>query len=375
MNAILALEDGTIFEGKAFGATGTSTGEACFNTNAVGYQEILTDPAYAGQMVAMTYPHIGNYGICEEDNESSRPHVRGFVIGELSRIHSNWRANEPLGDWMARHGIMGIQDVDTRKLTTILRTKGAQRACLTTELDAAAAVKAAQESAPLQGTDLVSGVTTAEPYHWEGESRVWKLPNKLQGDMGYYTELPPVESKVVAYDFGIRRNLLRHLRRQGMDVTVVPADTPAETVLAMGPDGIFLSTGPGDPAVLTAIHAEVKKLAESGIPVFAAGLGMQLLAHAFGAKTEHLPHGHRGGQASRQTATGDIAITAGCQAFTVAADSLPAGLEATHTNLTDGTVEGIRHTALPVFGVQYSPEGTEHFSQFAEMVRSAKAAK
>ncbi|MDO4221091.1 MAG: glutamine-hydrolyzing carbamoyl-phosphate synthase small subunit [Akkermansia sp.] len=379
MNAILALEDGTIFEGKSFGATGTAVGEACFDTNVVGYQEAMTDPAYRGTVLAFTYTQIGNYGVCGEDNESDCPHVRAIVAGELARLHCNWRADEPMEPWMQRHAIPGIQGVDTRRLVKVLRTKGALRACVTTELDAAAAVKAAQECAPLAGSNLVAEVSTAAPYHWEGESRIWKLPNKTAGDLSNYYELGPVQHKVVAYDFGITRNLLRCLRRDGCDVTVVPATTPAEEVLALKPDGVLLSNGPGDPAALTSVHAEIKKLV-GRVPVYAVGLGCQLLAHAFGGKTVKLHTSHRGGGHSvKAVQGGKVYITAQSHAFAVDADALPAELEVTHVNMNDGSVEGIRHKTQPALGVEFDPEGAPdaegkpcYFPEFLQLIRNAK---
>lgn len=380
MKAILALEDGTIFEGKAFGATATVTGEACFNTSMTGYQEILTDPSYRGQIVTMTYPLIGNYGICEEDNESAAPQVRGFAIGELARLHSNWRSNEDLGSWMVRHNIPGIEGIDTRKLTKLLRSKGAQRACLTTELSAEDAIKAAQNAAPMSGSDFVTEVSTADTYHWEGESRDWKLPNKTAGDLTTYDKLPPVQYKIVAYDFGIKRNILRCLRRDGFDVTVVNAYTPAEEVLAMQPDGIFLSNGPGDPAALPRIHAEITKLLGK-LPIFGICLGHQLLGHAFGGKTFKLKFGHRGGnQPVKDLRSGKVAITSQNHGFAVDPDSLPADVEVTHVNLNDGTVEGVRHTKMPVFCVQYHPEAAPgpkdadyFFGEFIDLIKDFQA--
>lgn len=382
MKAILALEDGTIFEGSAFGATGTVTGEACFNTSMTGYQEVLTDPSYRGQIVTMTYPHIGNYGVCAADNESDRPQVRGFVVEELARRCSNWRAEESLDAWMARYGIPGIEGVDTRKLTKLLRTKGAQRACLTTELNAEQALAAAQNAAPMSGSDFVTEVSTPETYHWEGESRGWKLPNQTTGDLSNYTELPPVRYRIVAFDFGIKRNILRCLRRDGFDVTVVNAYTTAEEVLALHPDGVFLSNGPGDPAALPRIHAEIKKLLGK-LPIFGICLGHQLLGHAFGGKTFKLKFGHRGGnQPVKDLRTGKVAITSQNHGFAVDPDSLPADVEVTHINLNDGTVEGIRHTKLPVFCVQYHPEAapgpkdaTYFFGEFIDLIRDFKAGK
>ena len=382
MKAILALEDGTIFEGQSFGAPGTCTGEACFNTSMSGYQEVLTDPSYRGQIVAMTYPLIGNYGICEEDNESSQPHVRGFVIGELARLHSSWRANEALSPWMKRHGIPGIEGIDTRKLTKILRSRGAMRACLTTELDAAAAVEAARNSAPMEGSDFVREVSTPETYHWEGESRAWKLPNPSAGDETNYAELPPVQYRIIAYDFGIKRNILRCLRQAGFDVTVVNANATAEEILAAKPDGLFLSNGPGDPAALTAIHEQIRAMLGK-LPIFGICLGHQILAHAFGAKTFKLKFGHRGGnQPVKDLRSGKVAITSQNHGFAVDDASLPDDVEVTHRNLNDGTVEGIRHKTYPVFSVQYHPEAAPgpkdadyFFGEFIGLIDNFRAGK
>lgn len=382
MRAILALEDGTVFEGSSFGATGTIAGEACFNTSMTGYQEVLTDPSYRGQIVTMTYPLIGNYGVCEADNESGEPQVRGFAVAELARLHSNWRAEESLETWMKRHGIPGIEGVDTRKLTKLLRTKGAMRACLSTELEPAEAVAAARAAAPMSGSDFVTEVTTPSSYHWEEESRDWKLPNKTTGDLSLYAPLPPLKYKVVAFDFGIKRNILRCLRREGFDVTVVNAYTTADEVLAMKPDGVFLSNGPGDPAALPRIHGELKKLLGK-LPIFGICLGHQLLGHAFGGKTFKLKFGHRGGnQPVKDLRSGKVAITSQNHGFAVDPDSLPPEVEVTHINLNDGTVEGLRHTKLPVFCVQYHPEAAPgpkdaayFFGEFIDLIEDFKAGK
>lgn len=382
MKAILALEDGTIFEGKSFGATGTHTGEVCFNTSMSGYQEALTDPSYRGQILTMTYPLIGNYGICEEDNESERPQVRGFVIGELARVYSGWRATESLESWMSRYGIPGIEGVDTRKLTKLLRSSGSMRSCLTTELSAEEAVQKAQASAPMAGSDFVTEVSTPKTYAWEGESRPWKLPNPSAGDLTYYESLPPVQYNIIAYDFGIKRNILRCLRQAGFGVTVINAHTKAGDVLAAKPDGLFLSNGPGDPAALTDIHCELRKMLGK-LPIFGICLGHQLLAHAFGAKTFKLKFGHRGGnQPVQDLRTGKVAITSQNHGFAVDDATLPSDVEVTHRNLNDGTVEGIRHKNLPVFSVQYHPEAAPgpkdaayFFGEFIDLIRDFRAGK
>lgn len=382
MNAILALEDGTVFAGSSFGAVGTVTGEVCFNTSMTGYQEVLTDPSYRGQIVTMTYPLIGNYGVCEADNESDCPQVRGFVVAELARLHSNWRAEESLESWMSRFGIPGIEGVDTRKLTKLLRTNGSQRSCLTTELTADEAVAAARAAKPMAGSDFVSEVSTPDSYHWEGESRYWKLPNKTAGDLSLHAPLPPVRYKIVAYDFGIKRNILRCLRRDGFDVTVVNAYATAEEVLAMNPDGIFLSNGPGDPSALPRIYAEIQKLLGK-LPIFGICLGHQLLGLAFGGKTFKLKFGHRGGnQPVKDLRSGKVAITSQNHGFAVDAASLPDDVEVTHINLNDGTVEGLRHKKLPVFCVQYHPEAapgpkdaTYFFGEFIGLIEDFKSGK
>lgn len=380
MKAFLALEDGTVFEGSAFGASGTTCGEACFNTSMTGYQEIITDPSYRGQIVAMTYPLIGNYGVNSEDNESEGPQLRGFVIEELARLHSNWRANESLEGWLARYNIIGIQGIDTRKLTRHLRSLGAMRACITTNLSAEQAIEEARNSAPMEGSDFVKEVSTPTGYHWEAESRDWVLPNETSGQIGTYGELPPIAYEIVAYDFGIKRNILRCLRQAGFDVTVVNAETSAEDILAMGKDGLFLSNGPGDPAALGYIHQEIKKLIGK-TPIFGICLGHQILAHAFGASTYKLKFGHRGGnQPVKDLRTGKVSITSQNHGFAVLDSSLPDDVEVTHINLNDGTIEGIRHKTHPVFCVQYHPEAAPgpkdadyFFDEFSELIKSFRA--
>lgn len=357
MKAILALEDGRTFEGEAFGHSGTTTGEVCFNTSMTGYQEIITDPSYRGQIVTMTYTMIGNYGITEEDNESQGPQIRGLVIEELSPIASNFRSNQDLASYFSEHKILGIQGVDTRALTKHLRTSGSMRSCISTELSPEEAVQAAKDSAPMEGSDFVQEVSTEKTYKWEGESRLWNIPSPSQGRKGYYDEeLPEAKYKLVAFDFGVKFNILRHMRRAGFDITLVNSRTSAEEVLALNPDGIFLSNGPGDPAALDYIHTEVKKLLGKK-PIFGICLGHQILTHAFGGSTYKLKFGHRGGnQPVKDLRNGKVSITAQNHGFATDPESLPDDVEITHTNLNDDTVEGFRHKTFPAFSVQYHPE-------------------
>jgi carbamoyl-phosphate synthase small subunit len=379
INAILALEDGRCFEGTAFGASGTTTGEICFNTSMTGYQEVITDPSYRGQIVAMTYPQIGNYGVNPQDGESANPHIRAFVIGELCDVPSNWRSSQPLGDYLLGHGILGIEGIDTRALTKHLRSLGAMRACVSTELSAEEAIAAAKASPSMEGMDYVKEVSTAASYKWEDESREWVLPNISTGHPGPYDDLPPVRHRIVAYDFGIKFNILRRLRQAGFDVEVVNSTATAAEVLAKNPDGIFLSNGPGDPAALGYIHEELRQLIGKK-PIFGICLGNQLLAHAFGGNTFKLKFGHRGGnQPVKDLRSGRISITSQNHGFAVDPDSLPPEIEVTHINLNDGTVEGMRHKNLPVFSVQYHPEAAPgpndaayFFEEFAALIDSTK---
>jgi carbamoyl-phosphate synthase small subunit len=375
--AILALEDGRTFEGEAFGLTGTTTGEICFNTSMTGYQEIITDPSYRGQVVTMTYPMIGNYGVNPEDAESASPHVRGLVIEELSPVASNFRSRQSLGDYFVEHKILGIEGVDTRALTKHLRTAGSMRCCISTELSAEEAIQAAKDAAPMAGSDFVKEVSTEENYHWDKESRLWNIPSPSQGREGHYDPLPPVKYKLVAIDFGIKYNILRSMRQAGFDVEVVNSRATAEEVLALKPDGIFLSNGPGDPAALDYIHSEVKKLLGKK-PIFGICLGHQILTHAFGGTTYKLKFGHRGGnQPVKDLRTGKISITAQNHGFATDPDSLPDDVEITHINLNDDTVEGFRHKTLPAFSVQYHPEAAPgpndakyFFDEFAGMIEN-----
>jgi carbamoyl-phosphate synthase small subunit len=380
MNALLALEDGCCFEGTAFGATGTTTGEICFNTSMTGYQEVITDPSYRGQIVTMTYPQIGNYGINPLDAESRGPHIRAFVIGELCEVPSNWRSSQPLAAYLGEHGILGIEGIDTRALTKHLRSRGAMRACVTTDFTRDQAIATALASPNMAGMDYVKEVSTPASYAWEEESRRWVLPNLSTGHAGPYDDLPPLRHRIVAYDFGIKFNILRRLRQAGFAVEVVPSTTTAAEVLAKNPDGVFLSNGPGDPAALGYIHEQLRQLIGNK-PIFGICLGNQLLAHAFGGTTFKLKFGHRGGnQPVKDLRTGRIAITSQNHGFAVDPDSLPPDVEVTHINLNDGTVEGMRHRDLPVFCVQYHPEAapgpndaTYFFAEFAALIESTQS--
>ncbi|MGI8604294.1 MAG: glutamine-hydrolyzing carbamoyl-phosphate synthase small subunit [Verrucomicrobiales bacterium] len=375
MHGLLALEDGRVFRGEAFGASGTSFGEVCFNTSMTGYQEVLTDPSYRGQIVAMTYPLIGNYGTNAEDPESAQPHVRGFVVGELSPVPSNWRSDDSLDTYLQKWNVIGLQGIDTRSLTKHLRTRGAMRAVITTEsMSDADAVAAAAQSPGMVGADYVREVTTAEPYVWDPEgtqSCEWTLSGPKP--------LPPVKHRVVAYDFGIKRNILRRLRQNGFHIDVVNARTSAEDVLARNPDGVFLSNGPGDPAALDYVHREVRKLVGKK-PIFAICLGHQMLGHAFGGKTFKLKFGHRGGnQPVKDLRTGKVSITSQNHGFAVDAKSLPPEIEVTHLNLNDNTVEGLSHKEHPVISIQYHPEAAPgphdasyFFREFARMIEETQ---
>jgi carbamoyl-phosphate synthase small subunit len=381
MRAILALEDGRIFEGESFGATQTVVGEVCFNTSMTGYQEVLTDPSYRGQIVAMTYPLIGNYGTNALDQESREPHVRGFVIEELSEIPSNWRSEASLEEYLQSWKIPGVQGIDTRALTRHLRERGAMKACLTSEaLSEKEAIAQAIEGQGVIGMDYVREVSTREAYQWDPDDRLsaeWSVASG-NADEIVRQALPPVRYRVVAYDYGIKENILRRLRQNGFAVTVVSATATADEVLALNPDGIFLSNGPGDPSVLDYAHKSLRGLMRKK-PIFGICLGHQVLGFAVGGKTFKLKFGHRGGnQPVKDLRTGKVAITSQNHGFAVDAESLPAEMEVTHINLNDGTVEGMRHRELPVFSVQYHPEAAPgphdasyFFSQFAELIEQS----
>jgi carbamoyl-phosphate synthase small subunit len=349
MRAILALADGTYFEGESFGAQGEALGEVVFNTSMMGYQEILTDPSYRGQIVTMTYPLIGNYGVNDEDVESHRPWVEGFIVKECSPVVSNWRASHSLPAFMQEHGIVGIQNIDTRALTQHIRDRGAQGGIISTAAsDPAILVARARAWPSMDGRDLVQDVTCQQPYDWQESPSAFALPARQTG----------VTPFIVAYDYGIKRNILRRFIDWGCKVQVVPASLPAEAVLELEPDGIFLSNGPGDPAAVTYAVEQVKKLI--GVkPIMGICLGHQMLALASGAQTFKLKFGHHGGnQPIRNMDTERVLITAENHGFAVDPTTLPDALEVTHMNLNDGTIEGVRHRELPVFSVQFHPEAS-----------------
>jgi len=350
--ALLVLEDGTVFHGISIGADGCSVGEVVFNTALTGYQEILSDPSYARQIVTLTYPHIGNVGTNSEDDESEKVFASGLVIRDLPLLASSWRIEKTLPEYLREHQVVAIADIDTRKLTRLLRDKGAQRGCImageTVDLDAA--TQAIESFPGLQGMDLAKEVTTAASYEWT--ENVWKLGEG-------HAPAPNLTKHVVAYDFGIKRNILRLLANRGCRVTVVPATTPAETVLAMNPDGVFLSNGPGDPEPCTYAIEAIKTILERKIPVFGICLGHQLLALASGAKTEKMKFGHHGANHPvQELATGRVMISSQNHGFAASQESLPANLKATYVSLFDGSLQGIARTDVPAFSFQGHPEAS-----------------
>jgi carbamoyl-phosphate synthase small subunit len=354
MEAILALEDGTWFGGAAAGAQGEARGEVVFNTNMTGYQEVLTDPSYAGQIVTMTCPEIGNYGVSPDDAESRSPQVAGFVIRDESPMASSWRAQSTLREYLVAHNIVAISDIDTRALTRKLRSGGVMRGVIGTgeALDPDALVERARSIPQMEGSDLVTGVTSEKAFDW---------PQEDPGEFGVATARSAGRKRlrIAAYDFGMKWNILRRLSAHGCDVRVYPATTPASELLATNPDGVFLSNGPGDPAPLTYAIDNARTLVASKVPVFGICLGHQVLGLAMGGTTFKLKFGHRGGNHPvKKLETGKIEITSQNHGFAVDPASLPDDVEVTHLNLYDGTVEGLRHRTRPVFCVQYHPEAS-----------------
>jgi carbamoyl-phosphate synthase small subunit len=353
MHALLVLADGSVFEGEAFGAATTTVAEVVFNTSMTGYQEVITDPSYYGQMVAMTMPHIGNTGVNPEDVESARPWLSGLIVREVSPVVSSWRATEALPDYLARHGIPGIAEVDTRRLTRLLRKEGSLPGALCTDgsKTAEALLALARGWSGTQGRDLVQAVTCPAIYRWEEESDpAWLVPGHPRPQQPYH---------VVVYDFGVKYNILRRLTAHGCQVTVVPATTPAEAVLALKPDGVLLSNGPGDPAGLPYAAAAVATLLEQDLPIFGICLGHQILGLALGGETYKLKFGHHGGNHPvRDERTGRVQITSQNHNYAVRPESLPPEAQVTHWNLNDGTVEGLQLRDRPVFSVQYHPEAS-----------------
>ena len=359
MNAILALEDGTWYRGVAAGAQGEAAGEVVFNTSMTGYQEVLTDPSYAGQIVTMTAPQIGNYGVAAGDAESQAPHVAGFVMREASPLASNWRADGTLRDYLVHHEVVAIADIDTRALTRVLRSAGVMRGVIATgHVDPDQLVEKARTIPRMEGSDLVSGVTCDRSFEWRE-----RAPAAGGADHAAFSQ-PPVRRasrrlRVAAYDLGIKWNILRRLDAYGCDVQVFPASAPPADLLAIEPDGIFLSNGPGDPAALGYAIANVRELVKTDVPVFGICLGHQVLGLAVGAGTFKLKFGHRGANHPvKDLSSGKVEITSQNHGFAVDPGTLPSDVKVTHLNLYDGTVEGFRHTTRPMFSVQYHPEAS-----------------
>ena len=372
--AILVLEDGSIFKGKAIGIAGATCGEVVFNTAMSGYQEILTDPSYAEQIVTLTYPHIGNTGVTEEDEESTSVWAKGLIIRDLPLLASNWRMQKTLPEYLQEHGVVAIADIDTRRLTRILRSKGAQRGTILAgdgvENRVDEALSMAKDFPGLKGMDLAKVVSTQDKYTWQEGS--WDLDNGHQ--------IPEQSGKfhVVAYDFGVKRNILRLMVDRGCRLTVVSANTSADDVLALSPDGIFLSNGPGDPEPCTYAISAIQTLLETDIPIFGICLGHQLLSLASGAQTEKMKFGHHGANHPvSDLETSDVMITSQNHGFAVAEESLPSHLCITHRSLFDGSVQGIRHKQKPAFGFQGHPEASPGphdvqplFDQFIQMMEA-----
>jgi carbamoyl-phosphate synthase small subunit len=372
MKAVLALENGLWYEGESAGATGHTGGEVVFNTSMTGYQEVLTDPSYAGQIVAMTAPEMGNYGVAPDDQESRAPQVAGFVIRDESPIASNWRADATLREYLVANHIVAISDIDTRALTRVLRSAGVMRGIIATgEVDPRELVERAQALPQMEGSDLVLGVTCERSFEW--------TPARMDDE---FRPAPQRRARrklrVSAYDFGMKWNILRRFTAYGCDVTVFPATAPASDLLAAKPDGIFLSNGPGDPAVLSYAIGHAKQLVNGDVPTFGICLGHQILSLAMGGETYKLKFGHRGANHPvKELQSGKVEITSQNHGFAVDPESLPSDLAVTHVNLYDGTVEGLRHKSRPVFCVQYHPEASPGphdadylFKQFVEEMES-----
>lgn len=380
---VLALENGVVFRGLPFGHETTVVGEAVFNTSMTGYQEVLTDPSYFAQIVTMTAPQIGNYGINPDDQESDAPKVAGFVVRELSPIASNWRSRQTLDEYLKQYKIPGLQEIDTRAVTKMLRVRGAMKACLSTEdISDDEAVERARQWTGLLGVDFVKEVTCKEPYEWDPDNTHSK-PFTVEGT--HLSKLPDQEKRfrVAAFDLGAKYSIFRKLKNHGFDVFVLPADATPEQVEEIKPDGIFLSNGPGDPSAIRKIHQNIAKLIEKH-PTFGICLGHQVVAHALGAETFKLKFGHRGGnQPVKNLETGKVSITSQNHGFATDAKSVEKrGAVVTEINLNDQTVEGLRHKTLPVFTVQYHPEAAPGpndadplFLDFYKMIEKRKAGK
>jgi len=368
--ALLALADGSLFHGESIGVDGQSCGEVVFNTSMTGYQEILTDPSYCRQIVTLTYPHIGNVGINVEDEESSKVFVAGLIIRDLPLLESNWRTELSLADYLKQHQVVSIVGIDTRRLTRILREKGTQGGCLVAgeNIDPEAAIQTAKSFAGLQGMDLAKEVSVQQPYEWK--EGVWSMDGT--------TDVSPTQWQVIAYDFGIKRNILRLLKDRGCNVTVVPAQTPASEVLKHKPDGVFLSNGPGDPEPCDYAIAAIKEILDSKTPIFGICLGHQLLGLASGAKTVKMKFGHHGANHPvQEISSGKVMITSQNHGFALDETSLPDNLQATHRSLFDGSLQGIRHTGKPAFSFQGHPEASPGphdvaglFDQFIDLMKN-----
>ncbi|SCZ49510.1 glutamine-hydrolyzing carbamoyl-phosphate synthase small subunit [Thiohalomonas denitrificans] len=377
--ALLALEDGTLFWGESIGIEGQTVGEVVFNTAMTGYQEILTDPSYYKQIVTLTYPHIGNVGTNAEDEESAHVFASGLVIRDLPLLTSNWRSEMPLDKYLQKNSVVGIADIDTRRLTRVLREKGAQNGCIMAgeHIDANTALAAARGFPGLKGMDLAKEVSTHQPYEWAQAS--WDLESGLPGHPeGPIEEALPYH--VVTWDYGIKRNILRMLVDRGCRVTVVPAETPVEKVMELKPDGVFLSNGPGDPEPCDYAIRAIQKVLDAGIPTYGICLGHQLLALASGAKTEKMKFGHHGANHPVQDLeTKKVMITSQNHGFSVDESSLPANLKATHRSLFDGSLQGIHRTDCPAFSFQGHPEASPGprdvaplFDHFIDLMKEAK---